>query len=127
MKGVPMIPETDLHTLKSLSRAARGGTLDTQHLAERAYEMGSSACHEAIRLSLVLPETLKLSELEKAALQKAIQVSGGKIPVAAALLGIGKTTAYRKAKQYGLLTSPAFCPKCGRRMPQPTPQLETAA
>src|SRR5271165_4331809 len=101
MKGVPMIPETDLRTLKSLSRAAAGGTLDMQRLAERSYEMGSSACHEAIRRFLALPETLKLSELGKATLQKAIQITGGKIPVAAALLGIGRTTAYRKAKQYG--------------------------
>lgn len=123
-----MIPETDLRQLKSLSRAARGGALDTQRLAERSYEMGSSACHDAIGRSLALPETLKLSELEKAALKKALEVTGN--PMAAAkLLGIGKTTVYRKARQYGFLTGtgPAFCPNCGRRMPRPSPQLASVA
>ncbi len=123
-----MIPETDLRQLKSLSRAARGGTLDTLRLAERSYEMGSSACHVAIGRSLALPETLNLSELEKAALKKALEVTGN--PMAAAkLLGIGKTTVYRKARQYGFLTGTgsAFCPNCGRRMSRSASQLAPAA
>jgi transcriptional regulator of acetoin/glycerol metabolism len=102
--------------------------LDAQRLAERSYAMGSFACHEAIGRSLTLPETLNVSELEKAALKKALEVAGN--PMAAAkLLGIGKTTVYRKAKQYGFLTGTgaAFCPNCGRRMSRPAPQLASAA
>jgi hypothetical protein len=40
----------------------------------------------------------------------------------AQLLGIGKTTAYCKAKHYGLATGvgTAFCPNCGRRLPGQT-------
>jgi transcriptional regulator of acetoin/glycerol metabolism len=123
-----MIPETDLNKLKSLSRAARGGTLDALRLAERSYEMGSSACHIALSRSLALPETLNLSELEKAALKKALEVTGNPM-TAAKLLGIGKTTVYRKARRYGFLTGtgPAFCPNCGRRMPRPSPQLASVA
>ena len=118
-----MIPETDKTILGSLSRAARGGTLDPERLAHRAYEMGSANCHKAISRSFSLPETFNLNELEKAALEKALQVTGGSILAAAQLLGIGKTTAYRKLKEYGLATDtgPAFCPNCGRRLPRHNP------
>jgi transcriptional regulator of acetoin/glycerol metabolism len=124
-----LIPETDKTVLASLSRAARGGTLDPERLAHRAYEMGSANCHKAMSKSLTLPETLNLNELEKAALEKALQVTGGSVLAAAGLLGIGKTTAYRKVKQYSLATGtgPAFCPNCGRRMPHPKPPLEAVA
>jgi Bacterial regulatory protein, Fis family len=118
-----MIPETDKTILGSLSRAARGGTLDPERLAHRAYEMGSANCHKAISCSFALTETLNLKDLEKAALEKALQVTGGSILAAAQLLGIGKTTAYRKVKQYGLAigSSAAFCPNCGRRLPRQNP------
>ena len=118
-----MIPETDRAILGSLSRAARGGTLDPERLAHRAYEMGSANCHKAVCRSIALPETLNLSDLEKAALEKALQVTGGSILAAAQLLGIGKTTAYRKVKEYGLTngTGASFCPNCGRRLPRHSP------
>ena len=118
-----MIPETDKTILGSLSRAARGGTLDPERLAHRAYEMGSANCHKAVSRSFALPETLNLNDLEKAALEKALQVTGGSILAAAQLLGIGKTTAYRKVKEYGLATGSgaAFCPNCGRRLPRHNP------
>jgi len=86
-----MIPETDKTILGSLSRAARGGTLDPERLAHRAYEMGSANCHKAVSHSFAMPETLNLIDLEKAALEKALQVTGGSILAAAQLLGIGKT------------------------------------
>ena len=118
-----MIPETDKAILGSLSRAARGGTLDPERLAHRAYEMGSANCHKAVSRSFGLPETLNLTDLEKAALEKALQVTAGSVLAAAQLLGIGKTTAYRKVKEYGLAIAAgaAFCPNCGRRLPQHNP------
>ena len=47
-------------------------------------------------------------------------MTGGSILAAAQLLGIGKTTVYRKVKEYGLATGNglAFCPNCGRRLPR---------
>jgi len=120
-----MIPEADKKILGSLSRAARGGTLDPERLAHRAYEMGSANCHEAVGNSLAMPETLNLNDLEKVALEKALQLTGGSIIAAAQLLGIGKTTAYRKVKEYGLATGTgiAFCPNCGRRIPRLSPRI----
>ena len=90
-----MIPDKDMHDLKSLSRAARGGTLDPERLALKAYEMGAAAHSRPV------PETLNLAEIERIALTKALRRTGN-ILAASQLLGIGKTTAYRKAKQYGL-------------------------
>ncbi len=118
-----MIPETDKTILGSLSRATRGGTMDPERLAHRAYEMGSANCHKAGSRSFALPETLNLNDLEKAALEKAVQVTGGSILAAAQLLGISKTTAYRKVKEYGLAigSGAAFCPNCGRRLPRHNP------
>ena len=58
-----MIPETDKAILGSLSRAARGGTLNPERLAHRAYQTESANCHKAIRRSLALPETLNLNNL----------------------------------------------------------------
>jgi len=85
--------------------------------------MGSANCHNAISRSFALPETLNLNDLEKSALEKALQMTGGSIPAAAQLLGVGKTTACRKVRQYGLATgtSVAFCPNCGRRLPRHNP------
>jgi hypothetical protein len=87
--------------------------------------MGSASCHKAVSSSFALAETLNLNELEKCALEKALQVTGGSILAAAQLLGIGKTTAYRKVKEYGLATGngPSFCPNCGRRLPRPNPTV----
>ncbi len=44
-----------------------------------------------------------LAELEKRAILAALRETGGDTPRAARLLGIGKTTIYRKLKEYGVL------------------------
>ncbi len=108
-----MIPDTDLHALKSLSRAVRGGTLDALRLAERAYAMGSSACHLALTRATPDPDTFNLSSLERIAFTKAMERTGN-IVATARLLGISRTNAYRKARQYGLATGRLMCPNCQR-------------
>ncbi len=53
--------------------------------------------------SSLLPEShevLPLAEVEKRAILEAIRYSKGDRTVAAALLGIGRTTLYRKLKEY---------------------------
>ncbi len=45
-------------------------------------------------------ELLPLEELERRAILRALRESGGDKLAAARLLGIGKTTLYRKLKQY---------------------------
>ncbi|HEY1757967.1 MAG TPA: helix-turn-helix domain-containing protein [Bryobacteraceae bacterium] len=115
-----MIPDADFHTLKSLSRAVRGGTLDALRLAERAYAMGSTACHLAMRCAMPDPETLNLSALERIAFTKALERTGN-VVAAARLLGISRTNAYRKAKQYGVVTHKVTCPNCQTPIPASAP------
>ena len=45
-------------------------------------------------------ELVPLEELERRAILRALRESGGDKLLAARLLGIGKTTLYRKLKQY---------------------------
>jgi DNA-binding NtrC family response regulator len=47
------------------------------------------------------PPILPLSEVEKRAILEAIRITKGDRTVAAAMLGIGRTTLYRKLKEYG--------------------------
>jgi len=47
------------------------------------------------------PELIPLSEIERRALVNAVRETGGNKVAAARLLGIGKTTLYRKLKEYG--------------------------
>lgn len=112
-----MIPDKDMHDLKSLSRAARGGTLDPERLAMKAYEMGNEACHRAALPPPV--ETLNLDELERVAIREALNRTQNGC-AAAKLLGIGKTTLYRKLKEYGISFRAAVdhCPNCGRPIPR---------
>jgi len=51
-----------------------------------------------------------LREMERQAILEALQVAGGDRIRAAKLLGIGKTTVYRKLKEYGLEESPNAAP-----------------
>jgi len=55
-------------------------------------------------------DALSLKEAERQAVIKALHVAGGNPGRAAKILGIGKTTIYRKLKEYGL-EKPASLPK----------------
>ena len=48
-------------------------------------------------------ESLKLKYWEKRLIAEALRRSGGNVPDAASLLGIGRATLYYKVKQYGLV------------------------
>lgn len=47
-------------------------------------------------------ETLRLEHWERKLIREALQRSGGSVPEAAQLLGIGRATLYRKIDQYGI-------------------------
>ena len=51
-------------------------------------------------------ELLPLEELERRAILRALREAGGDKLAAARMLGIGKTTLYRKLKQYESQTQP---------------------
>jgi two-component system response regulator HydG len=51
-------------------------------------------------------ELLPLDELERRAILRALREAGGDKLAAARMLGIGKTTLYRKLKQYDAQSQP---------------------
>jgi two-component system, NtrC family, response regulator AtoC len=89
-----------------------GNVRELENCIQRAIVLGSGPEIRAEDLPSSLryytPKTekgdppLALKELERQAIMKALQAAGGKPVRAAKLLGIGKTTIYRKLKEYGL-------------------------
>ena len=51
---------------------------------------------------VLVKRPMKLSELERFAIEAALQRTGGNVTRAMRQLGIGRTTLYRKLKKYGL-------------------------
>jgi len=94
-----------------------GNVRELENAVERAVALGSgpivqtvdlpSSLHYQHGLSLTVQDNvLDIAELEKRAIYKALRESGGDKIAAARALGIGKTTLYRKLKQYETQTKP---------------------
>jgi DNA-binding NtrC family response regulator len=88
-----------------------GNVRELEHAIERGVALGSGPVLQVEDLPSSLPhgsrkpmtpsdELLPLDELERRAILRALQESGGDKLAAARVLGIGKTTLYRKLKQY---------------------------
>jgi hypothetical protein len=98
------VPTSDQIRINGLIRALASGMIVPVELAERAYRMGSESCHRAMETLDIQcsEEPLDLHEVEKATIRKALMKCRGRKLDAARLLGIGKTTLYRKIARYGL-------------------------
>jgi len=94
-----------------------GNVRELENAVERAVALGSGPILHAGDLpsnlqynsAEKLPESdelLPLEELERRAIFRALRETGGDKLAAARLLGIGKTTLYRKLKQYGTQSTP---------------------
>jgi hypothetical protein len=65
-------------------------------------------------------EPLDLSEVERITINKALAKCRGDKLQAARILGIGKTTLYRKVAAYGIQpVHTLVCPSCGRKIKYP--------
>jgi two-component system response regulator HydG len=80
------------------------GDLPTQ-LQQQGLEArrATAATHEALAEGGAMPDVKTLADLERDAILGAIRTLNGDKLQAAKLLGIGKTTLYRKLKEYGIL------------------------
>ena len=110
------VPTSDQIRITGLVRALASGMIVPIELAERAYRIGSESCHRAMETldSQWSEEPLDLHEVEKATIRKALLRCRGNKLDAARLLGIGKTTLYRKIATYGLDPLRTLrCPSCG--------------
>jgi two-component system response regulator HydG len=96
-----------------------GNVRELQNIVQRAVALGDSPvldspelpsgrdCADAVISQRVEPRqgVVPLRELEKQAILNALRLFGGKKLRAAQMLGIGKTTLYRKLREYGLEAS----------------------
>jgi two-component system response regulator HydG len=88
-----------------------GNVRELENAIERAVALGSGPILQTADLpsnvkygtmeKIPQADELRLEELERRTIFRALQESGGDKLAAARLLGIGKTTLYRKLKQYG--------------------------
>ena len=94
-----------------------GNVRELENAIERAIALGSGPILHAGDLPTNLQygtgdrlpqndEMMPLDELERRAILRALRESGGDKLAAARVLGIGKTTLYRKLKQYGAQAQP---------------------
>ena len=92
--------------------ASGGSTIRREHLPPRMLESlrgapaanrGESDPQAALDGPTSPVPVLDRHELERAAIAQALQQSRGRVDEAARVLGIGRTTLYRKRKKYGLL------------------------
>ncbi len=94
-----------------------GNVRELENCIQQALALGSAA---AVQVNDLPPHVISqvgdakqeasgnsLQELERRAILEALEQTGGDRVRAARLLGIGKTTIYRKVKEYGLEESAA--------------------
>jgi len=95
--------------------ASQGGTIRREHLPPRMLA-STQQRDEPRNLDAISPPRLYAQDLptrpapvldretmERTHLIQALQQSNGRVDEAARMLGIGRTTLYRKRKKYGLL------------------------
>jgi two-component system response regulator HydG len=98
-----------------------GNVRELENAIERALALGSGPILQTADLPsnlqyganerlLDADDVLPLEELERRAILRALRESGGDKLAAARLLGIGKTTLYRKLKQYQSQSQPRQLP-----------------
>lgn len=94
------------HTVQRMVAMNSGPWLTTADLpstvVNRSNEQNFLAAGEALLDTASGKGVMPLAELEKWAILKALEYTKGDRTVAAAMLGIGRTTLYRKLKEYGL-------------------------
>jgi DNA-binding NtrC family response regulator len=117
---LPAVPEArggdqDSQKLSALVRAnlSNMDRVTLEHIVHRAYRMGSESCHRSLA-PRVEDQPMTLEDAEGRAVARAFSAAHGDVNRAAKLLGIGRTSVYRKLRKYGL-TTPHYelCPNCG--------------
>ena len=84
--------------IENLALSSDNGRIRVSDLPEHLFTEQATDDVSATRLST----SLSFAEVEKEAIINAAQVTGGRIQEMSALLGIGRTTLWRKMKKYGI-------------------------
>lgn len=120
---ITQFPPPDEARIRALLKSWASGLLVPMEFAQRVYQLGQQACHRALES---IPEaeseeqSLDLSTVERATIAKALARCKGDKFRAAKVLGIGKTTLYRKVAIYNIEPQPTMiCPACGHELRLP--------
>ena len=120
---ITQFPPPDEVRIRALLKSWASGLLVPMEFAQRVYQLGQQACHRALES---IPEaeseeqSLDLSTVERATIAKALARCKGDKFRAAKVLGIGKTTLYRKVAIYNIEPQPTMiCPACGHELRLP--------
>ena len=122
LPAITQLPQTYHQRIHALIKSLASGMIVPTELAERAYRLGNESCHRAIDdlAESLSEEPLDLSEVERITINKALAKCRGDKLQAARILGIGKTTLYRKVAAYGIQPAHTLvCPSCGRKIKYP--------
>ncbi|REK11471.1 MAG: FHA domain-containing protein [Planctomycetota bacterium] len=108
--GRPNLQLSDAARTKLLAYSWPGNVRQLRNVIDSAVVLAEDAEIKVGDLGLREPgpdeiESLKLKDWEQKLIVEALRRSGGNVPEAATLLGIGRATLYYKVKQYGLTPS----------------------
>ena len=97
-------PDNVLELEKVVARAlvTCGREIDVSDLPRQLTRGGPEPLPGPAEVGEGPPDTLRLEELERWAVGRAVEASGGNLTEAARRLGIGRTTLYRKLEAYGM-------------------------
>ena len=113
------VPNQDEQRLRARLRSGLSNLdrVSLEHIIDRAYRMGSESCHRAMTTLRSEPQSTNLEDIERDAVQRAFAAARGDARATAKLLGIGRSSVYRKLRKYQLI-KPQYecCPNCGCKL-----------
>jgi DNA-binding NtrC family response regulator len=110
-----------IRALATMAARPDADRLDVQELMEQAWRSGAAYCHRFPDVELrKVQQGDNLAEIERETILRVYAECNENFKESTARLGIGKTTLFRKLKEYGFqrrhtrsVEKPHACPRCG--------------
>src|ERR1043165_6180397 len=117
--GMHQVPDQDEQRLRALVRTGLPNIdrVSLESIVDRAYRMGSEGYHRAMKTLKAQPQSTKLEDVEREAVRRAFVAGTRDALRTGELLGIGRSSVYRKLRKYRLI-EPQYhcCPNCGFKL-----------
>src|SRR4051794_11131336 len=103
----------DIRALLSVC-SATPNAVSLEDIIHQAYRLGNESCHRALAAKERENEQKTLAEVVRRTVERAYTSTGGDVVAAAKLLGLGRSSMYRKLRTYGIhAVRYDRCPNCG--------------